>query len=344
MTLWGLWYLSLALAGASVAIMLLLVLRRLVEMRLARRREARRAAASAMLMRYLDGKAAPAAVYAAAGGRVDIVGELIFEMRGLMRGEGTAPLIALAAAGGGLAREQRRLRRRNPAARAEAVRRLVIYGGDAVPLLEAALRDPNPGVRTAAAVELTAIDAAPPLAALAELMHVADGVYSEDLRRIFRSAVAAETRTAIAMLDDEWTGDSLRVLLLDGLGRAGAFEALRAMTAMTQHATAEVRIEALRGLGSLAHPSATSAAIEATMDPDWRVRVQAANCLRRIGADDASDALEALLDDEQWWVRFRAAEALSALAPGRARLSNAATRGDRAGQVAQLVLAEKGLA
>lgn len=75
------------------------------------------------------------------------------------------------------------------------------------------------------------------------------------------------------------------------------------------------------------------------------MRSQAANCVRRIGAAAAVPALVPLLDDEQWWVRFRAAEALATLSDdGRSRLAAVATHGDRPGQVAQLVLAERGLA
>ena len=345
MTFWGLWYASLVLAVLAVAIMLLLVLRRVFEMRAERRRERLRAATSAALLGYMDGDVGAAQVRQAARGRTDIVGDLIYEMREIVRGEGSARLIELAVACGGIDRERRRLRRRNPGARAEAVRRLGIYGSDAVPLLTAALGDRNPGVRSAAAIELTALGAAPPLVTLAEAMRIGIDATSEDLRRIFRRVVAGEPRSAIALIEDEWTPDALNILLLDGLGFAGVFEALPAIGSMLQNGTPEVRVEALRALANLGHPSAAEVATEALSDPDWRVRAQAANCVRRIGAESAADALEALLGDEQWWVRFRAAEALSTFgADGRARLTRVSVQGDRAGQVAQLVLAERGLA
>lgn len=345
MTFWGLWYASLVLALLSVAIMLLLVVRRAVEMAGQRRRDHLRAAASAALLGYMDGDVSAAQVRQAAGGRTATVGDLIYEMREIMRGEGSTRLIELAVACGGIDRERRRLRRRNPGARAEAVRRLGIYGSDAVPLLTAALGDRNPGVRSAAAIELTALGAAPPLVTLAEAMRIGIDATSEDLRRIFRRVVAGEPRSAIALIEDEWTTDALNILLLDGLGFAGLFEALPAISTMLQNGTPAVRVEALRALANLGHPSAAEVAIDALADPDWRVRAQAANCVRRIGAEEAATALEPLLDDEQWWVRFRAAEALATFgADGCARLARLATHGDRAGQVAQLVLAERGLA
>ena len=135
-----------------------------------------------MVFDYLDGTATEAQVRAAAGGRNDIVDELVFEMREIMRGEGMARLVDLATACGGLDAERQRLRSRNPSTRAQGVRRLAIYGLDAVPLLQGALRDANPGVRTVAALELTALGAAPPLATLAELMRVGIDAQAEDLR------------------------------------------------------------------------------------------------------------------------------------------------------------------
>lgn len=345
MLLWDIWRVSLWLAAASVAAMLLLVLRRVIQTGAARRHERLRAAASMVLLDYIDRTADAAAVRQAAGGNDHIVGDLIFEMRQIMRGEGAARLVELAMACGGVEVERRNLASRNPGTRAEALRRITIYGDEALPALHAALGDPDPMVRTAAAVELTAMDSAPPLALLAGHMRVGVDTSSEDLRRIFRRAVEAEPRAAIAMLVDGATPDELRQLVIDGLGHAGDYQALPIIDAMIYHANPEVRAETLRALASLGHPQSGAIAIEALRDPDWRVRSQAANCVRRIGAAAAVPALVPLLDDEQWWVRFRAAEALATLSDdGRSRLAAVATHGDRPGQVAQLVLAERGLA
>jgi HEAT repeat protein len=345
MELRAIWLVSLAMAALSCTAMLLLVLRRVVQMRAARRRERLRAAAAAVLLDYIDGNADAPAVRAAAGGRDDIVGDLVFEMREILRGEGAARLVELAAASGGIERERRRLASRNPGVRAEAVRRLTIYGDEAVPWLRQALGDAAATVRVAAAVELTRLGAPLPLMALAEHLQVGVDTSSDDLRRIFRRAVAAEPRAAIAMLVDAQTGDALRQLLVDGLGHAGDFQALPMIAAMAQHGNPEVRAEALRALAALGHPSAGDTAIAALADADWRVRAQAANCIRRIGAEQAVPAVAPLLGDDQWWVRFRAAEALAALGDGgRRQLEALARNADRAGQVAQLVLAERGLA
>ncbi len=345
MLLWEIWEVSLALAAISVLAMLLLVVRRIIQTGFARRREKLRAAASTVMLDYLDGNTDAAAVRRAAGGRDDIVGELVFEMRQIVRGEGAQRLIDLAQFCGGVKSERKRLASGNPGVRIEAVRRISIYGSDAAPALEAALSDDDPSVRTAAAIELATLAEAPPLARLAERLQKSIDTQSDDLRRVFRRTVAAESRAAIALLVDGSTGDELRQLILYGLGHAGEFSALPIIDAMMHHANPEVRAEALRSLANLAHPSSGDTAIRAMGDPDWRVRAQAANCVRRIGATQAVPALQPLLDDEQWWVRFRAAEALAVLgSDGVSRLESAARHGDRAGQVAQLVLAERGLA
>jgi len=325
--------------------MLAIIVRRMIQMKFARRRERLRAAASTVMLDYLDGNVDAAAVRRAAGGRDDIIGDLVFEMRQIVRGDGAQRLIDLALACGGVKFERRRLASANPGVRIEAVRRISIYGRDAAPALEQALGDRDPSVRTAAAIELATLDEAPPLARLAERLKKSIDTQSDDLRRVFRRTVAAESKAAIALLVDGATGDELRQLLLYGLGHAGDFHALPIIDAMMHHANPEVRAEALRSLANLGHPSSAATAIRAIGDPDWRVRAQAANCVRRIGATEAVPALVPLLDDEQWWVRFRTAEALAILgADGVAQLQGAAAHGDRAGQVAQLVLAERGLA
>lgn len=345
MTLWTLWYASLALAALSILVMVLLVLRRVVQQRLDRHREALRSATSAALLAYVDGTATAADVRASAGGRADIVSELVFQMRELVRGQDSARLVDAARSLGGFEQAARRLRRRNPVRRAEAARRLAIYGADAAPLLQRLLDDPSRGVRMVAAIELTHLGLAPSLKVLADALSIGDAAYSEDHRRIFRPAAAADPAEAVTLLEDEWTSEAVRLLLLDGLAQAGALQALPAIKVQAQHGSPAVRAEALRALAIIGHPAAVPVALDALNDPHWWVRAQAANTARRIGIIEAVDPLKALLDDEQWWVRFRAAEALSTLGPkGERALRDAATQGDRVGHVARLVMGEKGLA
>ncbi len=345
MVLWTIWEVSLALAATSIIVMLALVLRRMVQMRIDARTEKRRTATSAALLAFLDGSADQAAVLAAAGGRSAIVGDVVFRMREIVRGEDAVRLVAVARSVGEFERTARRLRHLIPAVRAAAARRLAIFGADAVPELEARLRDEDLAVRMAAAIELTEMGNGPSLDLLAEALSIGDGNQSEDLHKLFRPAVAADVARAIRMLEDEWMPDALRLLLIDGLGHAGALQALPALSAVARNGSSALRAEALRALALLGHPGAASIVIDALADERWWVRAQAANTARRIGIVEAIEPLCRLLDDEHWWVRFRAAEALSDLGgEARATLTAASRKAGRAGEVAQLVLAEKGVA
>jgi hypothetical protein len=266
-TLWSIWYVSLTLAAASIAVMLLLIVRRVVQERLARREERLRAAASAALLAHLDGSASVADALRAAGGRPDIITDLVFQMRELVRGQDVQRLVEVARAVGGFDRTARQLRRRNPPARADAARRLAMFGQDAAPKLEGLLRDRSMGVRIAAAVELTAMGRAPSLDVLGEVMRVGDTAYSDDLRRIFRPAVAGDPERATAMLEDRRTSDAMRLMLLDGLAQAGALKALPEMCAQVENGSHAVRAEALRALATLGHPGAASVIIGAMREP-----------------------------------------------------------------------------
>jgi HEAT repeat protein len=343
--LWALWYASLALVAVSIAVMLLLVLRRVVRQRLDRHSEALRAEASATLLAYLEGKATTADILHSAGGRIGIVTDLVFQMRELVRGQDAARLVEAARGLGGFEQAAKRLRSRNPAVRAEAVRRLAMYGTEAAPLLGELLGDRNAGVRIAAAIELTILDRAPSIAILADALRLGDVAYSEDHRRIFRPAAAADPAQAVTLLEDQWTPEAVRLLLLDGLAQAGALQALPALCAEVQHGSPAVRAEALRALATLGHPAAAPVVLDALHDPHWWVRAQAANAVRRIGIVEATATLGDLLDDEQWWVRFRAAEALCTLgSEGQEALKEAGERPGPKAQVVQLVMAERGLA
>ena len=346
MTLWTLWYASLALALLSVCVMLVLIGRRVLDKRRKRARDALRAATSAALLDYLGGSTDCDGVMAAAGGRPELIADLAFQMRELVRGGDTARLVELAIATGGFARATKRLRRRNPQHRLDAVRYLGMYGEHAAPLLENCLADGSEAIRLAAAVELTRMGRAPHLQVLAAALNVGDATRSEELRQVFRPAVAGDLHAAVAILDERGTRDALRMLLIDGLAQAGILDAVDAIAAVTRRSPSPaIRAEAVRALATLGHPAAASAVVEGLSDTNWWVRAQAATAVRRIGIQDAVVPLADLLGDEQWWVRLRAAEALCALGEaGETKLHDAASGSDHAARVAQLVLAERGIA
>lgn len=345
MTLWALWYASLALAALSVLVMLGLVAHRVFRSGRDRVADARRNAISTALVEFLDGAASQEQVLSVSGGRIDLLAELVTRMRELVRGDDASRLVEIVRASGGFASAVERLRRRDPLARIEAVRHLVIYGQDASPILSACLSDPNTAVRVAAATELMSFGATPALRTLAVALDVGQTSRSDGLRQVFRPAVAANLDEAVALLKDGRSSEALCVLLLDGLAQAGALGALEAVKAATRDPFTTVRAEALRTLGAFGHPLAAPEVLAALSDPSWWVRAQAANAARRIGVVEAVRPLERLLKDRQWWVRLRAAEALSSLGPpGLASLRMVSRRDDDAGRIAQVVLAEAGFA
>ena len=344
MALWALWYASLALGSISIGTMLLLVVRRVLDDRRSRHTAMLRARTTATLFEYLDGSADQHRVLVAAGGQPAPVDELVFELRELVRGGDAGRLVALARDLGGFERARTGLTDRNPKARVRAVRFMAMYGEEAAQTLGYCLKDRIGAVRIVAALELTRMGHAPGLEALASALDVGGADRQEELRQVFRPAVAADPREAIGLLEDEFSSEALRLLLLDGLAQAGVLDALATIASMVGARSPAVRSEALRSLAILAHPSAAPAVIGALSDESWWVRAQAANAVRRIEISDAIAPLATLLSDEHWWVRLRAAEALCALGEnGQKRLAVAATGRDEAARIAQLVLAEKGL-
>lgn len=340
-TLWAIWYSSLILAALSTVVMMALVANRVVRSGRERTLEGQRSAISAALLGYLDGSVGAEEVLHRVGGRADLLSDIVSRMGELVRGEEASRLIALARATGGFAYAKAQLRARNAHARVRAVRQIALYGDGAVPALTSCLSDPSRSVRVATAMELASMGAGPDIAGLAVALGVGGVERLEELRQVFRPAIAANPSEATALLEDTRSSEALCLLLLDGLAQAGALETLSAVRAATRDASTAVRAEALRALAAFAHPAAEADVLEALSDPSWWVRAQAANAARSIEIPDAVPRLESLLADEQWWVRLRSAQALAALGePGVATLRSASQGTDAAAQMAQVVLAE----
>ena len=106
----------------------------------------------------------------------------------------------------------------------------------------------------------------------------------------------------------------------------------------------EVRSQALRAIGQRNLQLAAPEVVAKLDDPAWPVRLQAARVAGMLSIDAALPRLREMLDDKHWWVRFRAAESIYALGPhGRDVLAASAARHDDAGDVASLVLMERGM-
>lgn len=82
------------------------------------------------------------------------------------------------------------------------------------------------------------------------------------------------------------------------------------MTALADHADAEVRVQSARALGSFPHKESVAALKRLVTDEAWAVRAQAARSLGMIADAGTLPAVKTALQDDEWWVRLRAALAL----------------------------------
>ena len=112
------------------------------------------------------------------------------------------------------------------------------------------------------------------------------------------------------------------------------------MTALADHADAEVRIQSARALGSFPHRESVTALTRLVGDGAWEVRAQAVRSLGMITDATTLPVVKAALQDNVWWVRLRAALALMRFAgPGRNALLEAEVGANPfAGATARMVL------
>ena len=109
--------------------------------------------------------------------------------------------------------------------------------------------------------------------------------------------------------------EDVRVLRagVETLGHQRHSAAAPAIERLLLHAEPDVRVAAAKALGRMAAEPCSNALLLALKDPEWAVRAQAAWALGRIGREEAVPSLAACLTDRAWWVRRHAAYALAAL-------------------------------
>jgi HEAT repeat protein len=337
------WCGSLSLALLSVLSMLMLIVRRLVLRRGERRHAQRRSALLQRIVRYLDGTDDKAALEAAAAGQLEVVAELIAELRQVVRGDNRERLTELAASLGVINFNRRRLIEGDVRARRLAAAWLAIGPAQRVAVaLEAALEDRDYQVRLAAARSLAELRAVGSVRVLVEKLGIEAEHNSRVLYFVFRQLVPALSDQLVALLDSDQPV-VIKELALDALAKTGDGRLVEPIARLVDDPSPDIRADALRALAELGYPEAGPCALEALSDPSWPVRMQAAACIGRIGFLAAIPKLADLLGDAQWWVRYRAAEALYELGEkGWEVLRSAAaeTAGPRA-RVSELLLAEK---
>jgi HEAT repeat protein len=209
--------------------------------------------------------------------------------------------------------------------------------GDAARLIRL-INDPHPAVHVAAVASLERIEnSALTLAALERLPRLAPTVqayYAAMLRRS-RPVVIDHLQKRLRRVDD-----AALARLAEFACRLGEPALRERLTALADHPSAEVRIQAARALGSFPHRESVAALKRLASDSAWQVRAQAMRSLGMITDVTTLPLVRAALRDGEWWVRLRAALALMRFAAtGRNALLEAEVGADAdARSVAKLVL------
>ena len=336
------WLSSFAMATLSVAGMLLLIIRRMILSRGERKRAQWRDALMLRIVDYLDGTGDYASLVKLARQHPDIAGELIGEMRQLVRGAHRDKLSELVVTLGLIEFNLKRLKHRDARQRRLAAAWLAVAPGESVAAaLHAALDDRDYYVRLEAVRSLTELRAVRSVLELVEKLGGEVERHSRVLYQIFRQLVPQLNDQMLGLLTSSQS-IPVKVLALDALGKTGDGALVAPIAALVDDPSPELRAKALRSLGELGYPDAAPFVLRALDDESWRVRTQAANCAGRISCLAAIPRLTELLADEQWWVSYRSAEALYALGEeGRRALASVAASPSRAGRVSELVMAEK---
>ncbi|WP_432978566.1 HEAT repeat domain-containing protein [Dactylosporangium sp. CA-233914] len=241
---------------------------------------------------------------------------------GKVRGEAHAALVDVFERRGAAWRARRRLKRRDPVARARAAEVLGNLGrkDSLLPLCEL-LGDPDADVRVVAARSLGRIGDAgatqPLLATLPSRRPIPAHVVATALTRLGTAAQGA----LLAALDDPRS--PVRATAAEVLGLIGAAGAtVRVESALRADPAMEVRTAAARTLGRLGTRTALAPLMDA-LEPQHPavLRAEAARALGELGAVTAAPALTALLADPEYAVAHNAARSLLRLGnAGRAAL------------------------
>jgi HEAT repeat protein len=337
------WTTAGALASIAICWMLSLIVLRLLRQRADDRRAKDRAVVMRALLALLRGDETAEARLSPYIGRARLMAESILELQGVVRGADLARVLARLRDLGVVKVLAARLRLGSKAGRLLSLEALSAIGGEEAQMaMRHAFGFSEPMVRIAAVKGL--IDSGAPPSVGEMLDHVvqgrmtASGFFAELLGDVVSrrpdEAMEALTRSELTL--------RLRTLLLDGLGRSGAYHALPVLIDATRSAEPEVRTAAVRALGRLKHPAAAAALGAALSDQQWIVRAAACEAAGAAGLSQFTRALALLLNDPQWWVRFRAGAALRRLGPGGIReLTTAAADGrDLARRAAAMALAE----
>ncbi len=369
-------WVSLALAGATLAILLVVIVRQSFRNRRTKRDAQRRQSLMALALEYIEEpQFLPAFKAQLKPEDQRLLVELFAELLPKVRGDYADKVVHLMREMGLRDRCLRQLHSLKWWKRADAAAVLGWFQEPQVVVaLERTLDDPQVEVRLEAARALAQLKAVRSVAGLVARLAVVDATHSLGVKEIFRSLGPGAVTELMGVLESD-VPEHVKILAADALGHIGdprAVPALlklfhapaknagqtsnhahkarrgRAFTERDQPANASValRLAVIQALSVLVDPRALAAILAALEDPIWEVRAQAAHCASQLGSHAAIPRLETLLHDEHWWVRFHAAEALFKLGEAGVQtlLKAAHSTSARAADIAGGLLREKGVA
>lgn len=338
------WQLSLVLAGAALAIMLVLIGARIASDRRARRREAQRRVLVPALLGASDlapetaGKIAP-----------DVVAEVATSLIQMVRGDDRQAFIERAVKLGVPERLARLLRSGSDRTRLAAAQAMGAFDDPkTLHLLRRALNDRNHDVRLAAALSIAAAGDTESAADIVPRLGQEEEEPSLLLVSLFKRIAADRPEDIKQLVTDPHSHSRVKVAAIEALASTGDYTLvpLIADLALAAPDNSEELPRYLRALSQLAHPAGRRAVIAGLERPGMAARAAAAGAAGKIGLTETAPTLRKLLDDPEWWVRFRAAEALIGFGEsGRELLRDAIRSGSpRARDAAATMLAEHGIA
>ncbi len=338
-----LWFTSLILAAAAIAIIAALIATRIAVEVLRPSRSSNRA----ILVRTVLGpeKAAGAPV---AASRKDLV-EVCLELVQMVRGSDREEFIDRATRLGVPALLRHQLDSGSSRVRVAAAEALSqFHDAKSIDRLRAALDDRNASVRLTAALSLAAAGQAPPVRTLIEKLGIGTSETSRLTVSLFSDLAVHAPGDVRSIISDESVPPGAKAAAIEALSASGEYALVPQIAALVlESPTNSPELPRyLRALAAFGHPAAELAVLQALNSENWETRASAASAAGRIGLVSLADRLQALLADPEWWVRFRAGEALAGLGMlGVKRLRDAATRTEEpARTAAEATLAERGLA
>lgn len=305
------WWVSVGLAGLTIATLIFLYFRRLIiDARMARQ-NLKRAALQDYVYAVLGGAADTARAFTPDEQRIllGLVTEMMRGITGTMRDQ----LVDLLDKSIDQERMARSLRTSAAEDRAKIAARLFWAKSPAVlDALRDALNDPNPQVVLAAINSLISTGQTLSLVEIVPKLEARGMLGHRGVRDIFRKLAPHNAAALLALIDDK--DPAVVVLAIDALARMPSPAALRRLThIVAAHPAVDVRATAVRTIGLMNDRTFDSAILGALTDPAWEVKGQAAIAAGRMRLMEALPHLEALAQDSNWWLQLRSAQALTRL-------------------------------